>query len=92
MRIEVNEDKLVLELVNTQESKTDSGFYRPISEKNEDVVAGEIIAGTAHIDAISYFKECWLVYFRKSQATEVKIENKVFYVLEKSKVLFYKEK
>ena len=56
------------------------------------MVAGEIIAGTAHIDAISYFKECWLVYFRKSQATEVKIENKVVYVIEKNKVLFYKEK
>lgn len=88
-KIKAPANKLVLELLEVKE-KTSSGFYMPtITNNYNDVVVGKVVAGTLPIDVPTDSK--WDVYFKKSHATEIKVDEKVLYVIDVEKVLLYKE-
>lgn len=87
-KIKAPANKLVLELLEVKE-KTSSGFYMPTITNNNDVVIGKVVAGTLPIDVPADSK--WDVYFKKSHATEIKVDEKVLYVIDVEKVLLYKE-
>lgn len=87
-KIKAPNNKLVLELPEV-EKKTESGFYVPVTVNNYDVVVGKVVAGTLPIDVPVDSK--WDVYFKKSHATEIKVDEKVLYVIDVEKVLLYKE-
>lgn len=86
-KIKAPDNKLVLRLMKSEE-KTESGFYVPTTI-GSDVKVGKLVAGSLPIDVPDESK--WDVYFKKSQSTEIKVDDENLYVVDVDKILLYIE-
>lgn len=91
MRIKPLDDRVLIEVIEEEETKTASGLYIPDTAKEKPRI-GKVIAVGTDEDLREKIKEGDLIYFAKYGGEEVEMDGKSYKIIQRSDILAVIEK